>query len=328
MHGFQAALRRLWRRRGWLNYALLPDAGLFAAGVGLRRFAYRMRLLPSWRAPVPVVVVGCITAGGGGKTPTVMALARQLREQGLQPGIVSRGYGRTGTDVALVKPDSDVGDVGDEPLLLHQATGVPVAVGADRPAAARMLLEHAPATDVIISDDGLQHYALRRNVEIAVIAADFGLGNGWLLPAGPLREGPSRLKQVDWVVRSGGPPQPGEHALELQDSKLCDLDGAAVAAADLAAGTVAAVAGIADPAAFFAALRAAGVTPASEHVFPDHHRYAPADLAGIKTDWIATTAKDALKFPRDAGPRVVVLRQYHALEPRLIDSLVQRLQQA
>lgn len=328
MHGFQASLRQLWRRRGWLNYALLPEAGVFAAGVGLRRLAYRMRLLPSWRAPVPVVVVGCITAGGGGKTPTVMALARQLREQGMQPGIISRGYGRTSTDVALVKSDSAVDAVGDEPLLLHQATGVPVAVGADRPAAAKLLLEHAPATDVIISDDGLQHYALRRDVEIAVIAADFGLGNGWPLPAGPLREGRSRLKQVDWVVRSGGTPSSGEHALELQDSKLYDLDGMEVAAAEVAAGSVAAVAGIADPAAFFTALRAAGVTPASEHVFSDHHRYDSADLAGIEADWIATTAKDALKFPRGTGPRVVVLRQYHALEPRLIDSLVRRLQQA
>ena len=321
-------MRRLWRRRGWINGLLLPAAGLFALAAALRRGAYRRGLLPAWRCPVPVVVVGCVTAGGGGKTPTVLALARQLRARGRRPGVVSRGHGRDGRAPALVTAASTPAACGDEPLLLH-AAGLPVAVGADRPAAARLLLAQAPEVDLVISDDGLQHYALRRDVEIAVLSAGYGLGNGWPLPAGPLREPAGRLAAVDWVVRRGGPAGPGEQELALEAEELRDRAGQPVAAAALAREKVAACAGIAEPEAFFAALRRLGVAPVREIAFPDHHRYAAADLAGVDAAWLATTAKDAIKLPPDRpGRRVAVLEQRHVLPAPMIEEIDRRTRQA
>ena len=177
-----------------LAAALLPLSWLFAAATALRRGLYRAGLLRTTRLPVPVVVVGNLTAGGAGKTPLVIALAQALRAAGRQPGIVSRGYGGTVAGVREVRAGDDPRRVGDEPLLLA-AAGLPVVVGRDRPAAAQALLAAHPACDVILCDDGLQHYALARDVEIVVIDDARGLGNGRLLPAGPLREPASRLRE-------------------------------------------------------------------------------------------------------------------------------------
>ncbi|MBF2735861.1 MAG: tetraacyldisaccharide 4'-kinase [Betaproteobacteria bacterium AqS2] len=321
-------MRRLWRRRTWRSALLLPAAGLFWLAAALRRAAYRRGLLRSWRCPLPVVVVGCLTAGGGGKTPTVLALARQLRARGRRPGVVSRGYGRAGRVPMLVTEASAPAEVGDEPLLLH-AAGLPAAVGADRPAAARLLLANNPGIDVVISDDGLQHYALQRDVEIVVLSAGYGLGNRWPLPAGPLREPASRLAAVDWVVRRGGPAGEGEQELKLESEELRDRTGAPIDPAELAKEKIAACAGIAEPEAFFAALRRLGIEPVRELAFADHHRYQAADLAGVDAPWLATTAKDAIKLPPD-GPdrRVAVLEQRHVLPAPMVEEIDRRTRQA
>jgi len=197
-----AVLTRAWyaRQLTFLAQLLRPLSWLFGGLAALRRAAYRHRLLPAVRLPVPVVVVGNITVGGTGKTPLVIALAEALRARGRRPGIVSRGHGRERRDVRVVHVDDDPRDTGDEPLLLA-ASGAPTWIGADRVAAARALLSAQPETDVVLADDGLQHYALVRDVEIVVVDGSRDLGNRMLLPAGPLREPPSRLASVDAVVR-------------------------------------------------------------------------------------------------------------------------------
>ncbi len=197
-----AVLTRAWYapQPTLLAQLLRPLSWLFGGLAASRRAAYRYRLLPTVRLPVPVIVVGNISVGGTGKTPLVIALAQALRALGRRPGIVSRGHGRDRRDVRVVHVDDDPRDTGDEPLLLA-ASGAPTWIGADRVAAARELLSAQPETDVILADDGLQHYALARDVEIVVIDGSRDLGNRMLLPAGPLREPPSRLASVDAVVR-------------------------------------------------------------------------------------------------------------------------------
>src|SRR5262245_37729121 len=183
---------------------LFPLSVVFRATAAARRAAYAAGIAPVERLPVPVVVVGNITAGGTGKTPVVLWLAQFLRGQGYVPGIVSRGYGGTRTAPGRVAPETDPLVAGDEPVLLARRSGCEVWTGADRAAAARALLAAQPSCNVILSDDGLQHYGLARDVEICVMDGARGMGNGWMLPAGPLREPPSRLARVDAIVVNGG----------------------------------------------------------------------------------------------------------------------------
>jgi len=197
-----------WLQRAWYERApgyrlLIPLSLLYAAVISLRRTLYRLGILHSERLPVPVVVVGNIVAGGAGKTPVTLFLARALSAAGFHPGIVSRGYGREDDRrLVAVTATSRATDVGDEPLLLARRSGCPVVVGRDRVAAGRMLVEHG--VDVVIADDGLQHYRLERDAEVCVVDGSRLLGNGWLLPAGPLREPRGRLGSVDMVLLNGG----------------------------------------------------------------------------------------------------------------------------
>jgi tetraacyldisaccharide 4'-kinase len=269
----------------------------------LRRALYRVGLLRAESLPVPVVIVGNITVGGSGKTPLVIHLASALRVLGRHPGIVSRGYRGDATSVAEVTAASDPAAVGDEPLLLARRAGCPVFVGRDRPAAARTLLAGYPQCDVILADDGLQHYRLQRDVEIAVFD-ERGTMNGWCLPAGPLREPVARVAQVDAVVLNGTavPPAPtfdrpvfvmhllGESFHRLDDPRIT------CGAADLAGGILHAVAGIGAPQRFFARLREMGLDFAG-HSFLDHHNFSADDLA-FAGDAILTTEKDAVKLTR------------------------------
>ncbi len=192
-------LQHRWARRSALGLALLPLAALYGALTALRRALYRTGVLRSVALGVPVVVVGNLVAGGAGKTPTVMAIVRLLRERGWNPGIVSRGYGRASADVLEVEASMPAAASGDEPLLLKRRTGAPVMVGSDRVAAGRALLERHPHVDVIVADDGLQHLRLARDVEVWVFD-ERGAGNGWLLPSGPLREPlpPRPSRQPPW----------------------------------------------------------------------------------------------------------------------------------
>ncbi|HET7610752.1 MAG TPA: tetraacyldisaccharide 4'-kinase [Rhodanobacteraceae bacterium] len=302
----------------------LPVAALYGGVVRLRRRLYRSGVLRSQRLAVPVVVVGNVTAGGAGKTPLVIALVSALRERGRKPGVVSRGYGGSTREPRLLDREPDQAEVGDEPALIAIRTGAPVAVGADRPAAARLLLDQG--VDVIVADDGLQHYALARDIEICVVDGTRRLGNERLLPAGPLREPTSRLRRVDFVVCNGGKPREGEIPMALAPVEAVGLDQPSrrQSLASFANRRVHAVAGIGHPGRFFQSLREAGVEPI-EHPFPDHHRYAPADLAFGDELPVLMTDKDAVKcraFARQDWWRVPVTA---ALPKSFLDAVAERL---
>jgi tetraacyldisaccharide 4'-kinase len=298
--------QNLWARTGVLTLLLLPFSALFAVVSGLRRLAYRHGWLDSVAIGVPVVVVGNITAGGSGKTPLVIWLVNHLRAQGHCPGVVSRGYGGVARGCVEVQPDSPPAEVGDEPLLIQSKTGVPVVVGRDRVAAARTLLARHPGVDVIVSDDGLQHYRLQRDLELAVIDAASGLGNGWPLPAGPLREPKSRLASVDAVIQVvRGPVSPqaidrvwrADYTAGRAWRLRVPREKSALSA--LPPRDWLAVTGIGRPQGFFDMLLAQGVrfTPCA---FADHHAFQPQDLPADGA--VLMTEKDAVKCQGFAGP--------------------------
>lgn len=291
----QRILEEVWYGRHPSGLFLLPLGWCYRAVIGLRRRAYASGLLSVYRAPVPVIVVGNLTVGGTGKTPLVIWLAGYLKSLGYQPGVVSRGYGgRAQRWPQQVRPDSDPNAVGDEAIVIARRTRCPVAVGPDRGAGVAALVDHA-ACDIVISDDGLQHYALAREIEIAVIDGVRRFGNTRCLPAGPLREPAGRLREVDLVVTNGIAGR-GEFAMKYVPTHAVNIamPGRACSFEALAAEPVHAVAGIGNPERFFAMLRAKGlrITP---HAFPDHHRYRKADLDFGDERPIVMTEKDAVK---------------------------------
>ncbi len=292
----------LWYASPWLAIPLLPFSLLFGAAVGARRLAYGLRLRRQTRFRVPVLVVGNITVGGTGKTPLVIWLAHHLRGKGWRPGIVSRGYGgRARHWPQQVRPDSDPMVVGDEAVLLARRTGCPMCVAPDRVAAVRALLQHTDC-DIVLSDDGLQHLPLGRDLEIAVVDGRRGLGNGWLLPAGPLREPASRLRRVDLVV-SNGFWREGVPVMEVAAARIVPLRegaGGVHALSEAAGRRVHAVAGIGHPERFFELLRRHGLEVVP-HPFPDHHRFQARDLRFESDLPVLMTEKDAVKCRRFAG---------------------------
>ncbi len=308
-------LARSMQVRGPLAVALLPLAWLFAAVATARRLAYRAGILRPAGVRVPVAVVGNITVGGTGKTPLVLWLAQALHDRGCRPGIVSRGYGVRAADPRPVRPEDTPLLVGDEPLLLARRSRCPVWIGRDRVAAARALLETHPECDVLISDDGLQHYRLRRDVEIAVID-DRGAGNGWHLPAGPLREPMARLASVDAVVINGDripagldpTPTVPVYSMRLVGERFRRLgDPTQTCGAEAFAGMrLHALAGIGNPQRFFDHLASLGLR-FSPHAFPDHHAYTRADLAFPEADALLMTEKDGVKCAAFAPPITWVL---------------------
>lgn len=310
---------------------LFPASVLFRSLVGLRHALFAAGVLRAECLPVPVVIVGNITVGGSGKTPLVIHLANELGRRGRWPGIVSRGYRGAGTAVAEVRPDSDPAAVGDEPLLLARRCGAPVFVGKDRVAAARALLARYPQCDVILADDGLQHYRLARDVEL-VLFDQRGAMNGWCLPAGPLREPLSRLAQVDAVILNGSGVAPAPtidrplFRMRLLGETLQRLDDSSLScrAADLAGRKLHAVAGIGAPQRFFDSLRALGLCFV-EHPFADHQDYCAEDLA-FTGDAILTTEKDAVKLARLTLPLPVwVLPVTAELSPDLAAFVLEKL---
>ena len=277
---------------------------MFRCIVALRRALYRTGVLHSYRVPVPVVVVGNITAGGTGKTPLVLWICDFLRERGYEPGIVSRGYGGSGETMA-VRGGSAPEIAGDEPVLLAQRSGCPVWIGRSRVAAAHALIAANPRCNVIVSDDGLQHYGLRRDVEIAVLDGSRATGNGLPLPSGPLRESIARLAEVDAVVMTGDGFTSAEgtrtYAMRLDGSVFRNLLNPAFRqdAGAFLGGQTHAIAGIGNPARFFDHLQRLGLSFVA-HAFPDHHVYSQADLEFVKADAIIMTEKDAIKCIRFA----------------------------
>jgi tetraacyldisaccharide 4'-kinase len=314
-----------------LAAALLPFSLLFSAAVAIRRLAYRCGLFARAALPVPVIIAGGITVGGAGKTPLARALAEALASRGWRPGIVSRGYGGEDAGPRAVASEGDPARVGDEPLLLA-AAGFPVWIGRDRVAAAQSLLAAHRECNVILSDDGLQHYAMRRDFEIAAIDGARGLGNGYMLPAGPLREPSSRLSEVDAVVTlvASVSPTSGSDGREttmwhepLPWRNLVD----ASAAADIArwrAGKVHAIAGIANPQRFFDLVKRFGLDPVC-HAFPDHYRYRREDLVLGAADAILMTEKDAVKCAAFADARWWYLPIRARIDSALVDRVERKL---
>lgn len=290
-------LNRIWyggeRPSLWLRL-LVP---LYRAGNRIDRW-YQAKRRPDDLDNAMIIVVGNLTAGGSGKTPLVVRLCSLLQQAGLRPGVVSRGYGRRDRRLRLVSPASDAADVGDEPLLIARQTGAPVMVSPNRCEAARKLLK--TGVNVILSDDGLQHYRLPRKIEICVIDGSRGFGNGLSLPAGPMREPIDRLRSVDFIVVNGGPVDlpTGIAAIpmSIQGSLLTALDGGqAWRLAQFAGCTVNAVAGIGNPDRFFTLLRQARIR-VNEFPFPDHHDFQKTDFEGMDENLpILMTGKDAVK---------------------------------
>ena len=300
-------LHRVWYEGGRMGWLLLPLSWLYAALVGVRRFLYDQGILRSYRATAPVVIVGNITAGGTGKTPIVLWLVDELRARGLRPGIISRGYGGTHSGSSMrVEADSDAVLVGDEPVLLAQRSRCPVVVDPDRVRAAAMLVEDD--VNVIVADDGLQHYRLERDYEICVIDGRRGLGNGRLLPAGPLRENVHRLEDVEQVLVNGALGEGGaDHATALQNAisfelvadEVVRLNGSLTRPIERFAGTtVHGVAAIGNPQRFFDLLRAHDIQ-VIEHRFADHAVIHARDLEFGDEFEVFMTEKDAVKLDRN-----------------------------
>jgi tetraacyldisaccharide 4'-kinase len=289
-----AALVRAWYRGHPALLLLAPFSLLYAVVIFLRRLLYRSGVFAAARADVPVIVIGNITVGGTGKTPLTLALIERLRAAGYRPGVVSRGYGGRAPHYPLrVEADSSSAEAGDEPVMLVRRSGVPLMVDPRRGRAAAELLARTDC-DVVLCDDGLQHYALARDIEIAVVDAARGLGNGWLLPAGPLREPRARLQTVDFLVANGeGGEWPQAFRMRLQSAawRSCSTTDIAPPAPG---SRIHAVAGIGNPDRFFAQLRAEGFS-VIEHAFPDHHAYSTADLNFGDNLPLVMTEKDMVK---------------------------------
>jgi len=313
--------------RGWYNksgwcYLLLPLSALFWCITRVRRWLFKIGVKASTRLPVPVIVVGNISVGGTGKTPFTLWLCQQLREHGFTPGIISRGYGVRLAEPRLVLAQHSAAQVGDEPLLLAERSGCPVVVSPNRIAAGQHLLAKHPEVDIIISDDGLQHYALQRDIEIVLIDGQRGLGNGCLLPAGPLRELPSRLQQVDLVIANSGLHALADGSMQIHASSAMALLADQPALTSQAAVTL--IAGIGNPQRFERSVLAAGYQIAAQRFFADHHPFCAADFAGITTP-ILMTEKDAVKCRAFAQPGWYFLAVEAAPDQQIIDKLTTKL---
>lgn len=332
-------LQQAWLRRGPLACLLWPLSLVYGLAIALRRGLYLRGLLASDSAPVPVLVVGNLVAGGAGKTPLVMALVRHLQASGRQPGVVSRGYGRQSQRCLEVLPHMPARLCGDEPLLIRQSTGAPVFVARRRIDAVHALLAAHPQTDLVICDDGLQHYALRRDLNIAVFD-DRGIGNGWLLPAGPLREvwpqphrpapepGPRAVAPADLLLHTGQQPAfAGFQSSRALAEEAIAADGTRVPLASLRGEPLMAVAAIANPETFFAMLRQRGLTLVTSVALPDHDSFE-GEPFWDQQQRLLCTEKDAVKlFARypDAGLRLLAVPLVFLPEPGFLQALDEAL---
>ncbi len=320
-------IARIWSGESPLWLLLLPLSWLYGLVSGLIRLSYKVGLKRAWRAPVPVVVVGNLTAGGNGKTPVVIWLVEQLTQRGIRVGVVSRGYGgKAERYPLLLTGQTTTAQAGDEPVLIFQRTGAPVAVSPVRSEAVQALLSQ---TDVqmVITDDGLQHYALARDKEIVVIDGVRRFGNGWWLPAGPMRERASRLKSVDAVIVNGGSAQAGEIPMQLRPGLAVNLlTGERRDVAELP--NLVAMAGIGHPPRFFTTLEACGARLLNTVPLADHQALSQAQVAGFTTpgQTLIMTEKDAVKcraFARDNWWYLPVDAELQGEQPeRLLQALI------
>ena len=330
-----AAILRAWMHRGWFACLAWPISLIFGVLLRVRGLLYRFGILKQESLPVPVIVVGNIFVGGTGKTPFTMWLLAQLKQAGFKPGVISRGYGAERTEPEIVRPNSLAQQVGDEPILIAQQSACPVVVSRNRAAAGRALLAAFPDVNIIIADDGLQHLALARDVEITLFDSR-GVGNGWLFPAGPLREPASRRR--DLTVANLNPGElisadlpsdtvrmqlNGSRAYQLIDPKqvreLAQLPPTLL---------ITAAAGIGNPERFFAMLRQYGLTITALPL-PDHFDYAINPFANITADMILITEKDAVKCRQlhdlSSDPRLWVVAAEAQIDPAAFDRILKKL---
>ena len=310
-----------YKRSAWLQ-CLRPLSWLYRAVISLRRGCYRLGLLKQTRVSVPVIVVGNITVGGTGKTPVVAAMVNVLKDKGKQVGIISRGYGGTGPFPASVTAHSDPAAVGDEPVLLARLTQAPIVVSPNRVAAANTLLNQHPL-DLIVSDDGLQHYALARDSEYVLVNATQGFGNGLCLPAGPLREPMSRLASVDKIIQTqvDSPNLPSSVYYEFSELRSVNQSKPPIPIAKWPYSTVCALAGIAHPTLFFNTLNQLGWQVCDARARPDHAVLTPADLSTHDNLPLIMTEKDAVKCQHFAPDHC----WYLPLKAKLSDDIIEQL---
>lgn len=320
----EAWLQAQWYGARAPNPVLRALSGLFGWIARRRRAAFVSGRKPGARVALPLIVVGNLAVGGAGKTPLTLALVEALRARGFRPGVISRGYGRVERAACRVQPDDSASKVGDEPLLIARRSRAPVAVAARRIEAAQVLIDSGEV-DVLIADDGLQHYALARDIEILVIDGKRRFGNGLVLPAGPLREPPARAQACDFIVLNAGTPQAGEIPMRLElDQAWPLLRGPARGLHEFIGQPLHAVAGIADPQRFFDALRAHGLAPQT-HGFADHHAFTAADLDFGDQAPLLMTEKDAVKCSRFARANWYAVPALARLPESFFDALAARL---
>ena len=325
-------LQKQWFCKSLWHLLLLPLACVYLELAHFRKLLFKLNVFKSYALPVPVIVVGNISVGGTGKTPAVIYLAHQLRLAGYYPGIISRGYGRSNSLVQAVSLSSTPEQVGDEPLLIATRTRCPVFVGNDRVAAGAALLKQHPEVNVIISDDGLQHYRLKRSMEVAVVDADRGVGNGFLIPAGPLRESVARLSLVDVVIVNGDLaalklqlPNKNLFSMRLVGETFLSLDGKQKKPAQYFKNKkLVAVAGIGNPDRFFGHLRTMHLDFQSQ-AFPDHHLFCLDDFASFKSKTILMTEKDAVKCRAFQDADIWMLPVDAMIEPGLMKNILNKL---
>lgn len=334
---FAVWLPQQWQAVSWPQFLLLPISLIFSLLVRLRRLLYRWGIIKQVRLPVPVVVVGNITVGGAGKTPLTIALVNKLKTLGLKPGVISRGYGRETNSVLAVKVNNMASEVGDEPLLIARRTECPVFVGANRIEAGKALLNAHPNCNIIISDDGLQHYRMVRDYEIVVVDGGREFGNQWMLPAGPLREPMQRLDNVDAIVYNLQSDMHKREPKSWQDkcynTQLAPADfyqlltpEREVQASHFSQKKITAVAGIGHPQRFFDTLSTLGLR-FKPMAFADHQAYDLSDFQAIDADVVIVTEKDAVKCEAFADERFWVLPVSAELPASLITALIEKLQQ-
>lgn len=318
-------IHRVWYQGAAFGWVLLPLSGIFWLLLKLRALLYQCGAIRIYQAHAPVIVVGNITAGGTGKTPTVIWLVNELRSRGFTPGIVSRGYGGSKSGSSMrVDIDSAAAVVGDEPVLLARRGQCPVAVDSDRVRAAAMLVDDG--VNVIVADDGLQHLRLQRDYEICVVDGERGLGNRRLLPAGPLRELPKRLDSVDQVLVNGAAELPNAISFELVAKDACRLNGSLARPLEgFRDTTVHAVAGIGNPKRFFDLLRAEGIQ-VIEHGFPDHAAISAEDIRFGDDFEVFMTEKDAVKLGRNLSDKYWFVPVDLSMDPLKSDLFIEQIE--
>jgi len=319
------ALSEIHYSKSLVSLLLLPFSAVFLLISFVRKILYRFNFLRSFKLKIPVIVVGNITSGGTGKTPLIIYLANELKKNGYRPGIISRGYGSKGGGMIEASQKNDAADVGDEPMLIQKHTHLPVFVSKDRVSAAKALLKKYKKTDVILSDDGIQHYRLKRDIEVLVIDGTRKFGNGYLLPAGPLREFSSKLKTVDAIVCNHKKVIGGSYLMKYKGSSLINLKtNKKIHLNNLRLKNIHAIAGIGNPNRFFDYLKTFNIEFNSS-IFEDHYRFSKKDFRNMNDKNIIMTEKDAIKCQKFSRKNFWYLPVTAEVDSKFIDVILKKL---